>query len=288
MKSKLTQRIVFGYYKSKIAVLSKISARKAAAIAFELFCTPFSSRQKRIAPEIFSDAEKASVQLDGLTIRGFIWKNAHSNGKKILICHGFDSCSYKFEQYVKDLLDEGFEVAAFDAPAHGISDGKQITALLYYKTILLLENTYGPFYGIISHSFGGLATSLAVEQMNGSAVEKIVLIAPATESTTAINHFNKLLDISEKVKKEINQLIYRVNAQPLEWYSITRSIQQASANVLWIHDDGDRICPYKDTKAIRDMALPNIKFITTHKLGHNKIYHDRDVQKRVTDFLKEE
>jgi esterase/lipase len=285
MKLKLTQRIVFGYYKSKIALLSKISPKKAAAVAFELFCTPFSSKRKKIMPEVFKKAEKASVSIDGLTVRGFTWQNEKPNGKKILICHGFDSCSYKFEQYVTDLLSKGFDVAAFDAPAHGISDGTQITALIYYKTIVLLEHTFGPFYGIISHSFGGLAVSLAAEHLNGTSNKKLVLIAPATESVSAMNHFNKLLDVPERVAKEMNALIYSINAKPLDWYSITRSIQHANASVLWIHDDGDRICPYKDTKAIRDMALPNIQFITTHKLGHNKIYHDHDVQKKITEFL---
>jgi alpha-beta hydrolase superfamily lysophospholipase len=66
-----------------------------------LFCTPYSGKPKRKAPAIFHNAQKLSIQLDNLTIRGWQWQPEKQNGKNILIIHGFDSCSYKFDKYIK-------------------------------------------------------------------------------------------------------------------------------------------------------------------------------------------
>ncbi len=82
-----------------------------------------------------------------------------ANGQKILIAHGFSSYSYKFEKYVQPLLKDGFEVVAFDAPAHGLSEGKMINALIYKRFLQLLEEKHGPINGFIAHSLGGLAVA---------------------------------------------------------------------------------------------------------------------------------
>ena len=91
-----------------------------------------------------------------------------------MIVHGFRSYSYKFEKYILALKKEGFEVVAFDAPAHGTSDGKLINAYIYKQSLDHIEKAHGPFYGIMGHSLGGLAASLAFEGFSGR--ENIPLI----------------------------------------------------------------------------------------------------------------
>src|SRR5687767_3257145 len=112
MKLKLAQRIAIGYYKTKFKVLSLISSRRAAQSVFKLFCTPYSGKPKRKAPSIFREAEKISFLLNNREVNGWKWKPEEFNGKRILIVHGFDSCSYKFDRYIVPLNREGFEVFA--------------------------------------------------------------------------------------------------------------------------------------------------------------------------------
>src|SRR5688500_12901437 len=102
---KLAQRIVIGYYTNKFRLLSLVSARAAAKSAFDLFCTPYTRRRNLKAPKIFAAAEKISFRSGEFMINGFRWlPKENSNGKKALICHGFDSYSYKFDRYVGPLL----------------------------------------------------------------------------------------------------------------------------------------------------------------------------------------
>jgi len=133
MKLNFKQKIAVGFYKTKFKAYALVSKEKAVEKVFELFCTPYSGKPKRKAPPAFHHAEKTNVLINELTINGWHWKPSRSNGKKILIVHGFDSYSYKFEKYVLLLQQSGFEVLAFDAPGHGTSDGKFLNVLLYKK-----------------------------------------------------------------------------------------------------------------------------------------------------------
>lgn len=286
MKMKLKQRFVIGYYKTKFKTLAGLSPEIAAQSAFRLFCTPYSGKSKMKAPAIFHKANKLSFIIDGITVRGFQWPQNNKSAKTILICHGFDSSTYRFEKYVQQLFNEGFNVIAFDAPGHGVSDGKMINSLLYRNTILQIEKLYGPIYGIIAHSLGGLAAALAAEQLNDNN-KKFVLIAPATEASTAIDNFFKVIPVNDKTIKAFENIIENLSGNPVSWFSITRVLQTVSPKVLWVHDEDDLVCPYADTKKIQEKKLHHIQFLITKDLGHSKIYRDTKVQKAIVNFMCE-
>ena len=262
-----------------------ISPRKAAEIAYQLFCTPYTGKPKIKAPPVFHKAEKLAFEMDGLTIRGFRWQADHPNGKKILIVHGFSSYSYKFEKYISPLKKEGFEVLAFDAPAHGTSDGKFINATIYKNTLLRIEALYGPLYGIMGHSLGGLAAALAFEQMPDRENRKLVLVAPATETDRAISNFFKLIPVDEKTKHAFLQLISELTEYPISYYSVSRVVKSINSPVLWVHDKQDTICTFDDVKPMLAMDLPHVQFFITVQLGHSKVYKDNKVCSGIVHFF---
>lgn len=281
---KLIQRIVLTYYRIKLRAIELAFPSKAAQAAFELFCTPYSKRKIYEEPPVFKQAEKLSFSFQNHKIHGFRWRPQSYNGNKILICHGFDSNSYKFARYIEPLLSNGFEVLAFDAPAHGLSTGKTITALLYSDMILQAHSDYGPFYGIIAHSFGGIAAALALEKLKDNPLKKLVLIAPATETTRSLNDFCRYLYISEKLKQGLEKLIVQIGGQPSSWYSVARIIQSITIPTLWVHDKGDRITPYEDMKFLTELNLPSVKFIITEGLGHS-LYKEDNIARQVIAFI---
>lgn len=283
---KLTQRIVLKYFKIKIKALELVSPSQAAKTAFELFCTPYSKQRVYVIPAVFEQAEKLSFIFQDYKIYGFHWKPAVSNKLKILICHGFDSNSSKFERYVGPLLNAGFEVFAFDAPAHGLSSGKTINALLYSEMIEEVNEIYGPFDGVIAHSFGGIAVALAIERLHNHLVKRLVLVAPATETTRSLNDFCRFLNIGEKLKKGLERLILQVDGKPSAWYSVARIIQSLTMPILWIHDKYDRITPYEDMEALTTSGLPHVKFIITEGLGHS-LYREENIANHIINFINE-
>ena len=285
---KIKQSFITFYNKERLRLIGIVSTRKAAAKAWRLMCTPFNGKNISRTPPLFDSATPVEIAVKKMTVKGFHFtpeKNTQQD-KKILICHGFDSSSYRFAKYVTSFLKAGFQVFAFDAPGHGFSDGKTINAFIYRDTILEIESLFGPFYGIMAHSLGALAASLAAETL-GNPDKKIVLIAPATEVRTIFANFFKMVPLTKKTRKAFDELILEKSGNSTEWFSVSRAIQNIPSQLLWIHDTDDKMCPYEDTLSIRQKALPNVTFITTTGLGHTRIYISHDVQESILNFFTE-
>lgn len=286
MKMKLAQRLAVRYHIARIKALGMVSPRKAAEKAFELFCTPLPVRKSKHVPAVFDKAEKISFVYQDMTIRGFRWAPEQGNGRKILVLHGFSSYAYKFDKYVTPLLKSGSEVLIFDAPAHGMSDGKLINALIYRNVILEAEKVFGPFFALIGHSLGGLAASLAFERLPDHLNRKLVLIAPATETTTAIENFFAVIPVSPDVREKFVGMIKELSGEDVPYFSVSRVTRTIHAEVLWIHDTHDTICPVKDVQPVIKESPEHIHFMITEKLGHSGIYKDQKVVRAVVEFLK--
>jgi pimeloyl-ACP methyl ester carboxylesterase len=276
-----TQQMMLAFFKTKIRLASIASVRWGAQIAFDMFSTPY-RKSKKPKPAIFKKAENIKLNVNGCLINGYKWN--HDAKKQLLILHGFESRAYKFDMYIAPLLKLGWGITAMDAKAHGKSEGKQIILPDYVSMIETLENQYGKFNGYLAHSFGGIAVSLHLEKSPNSAA-KLVLIAPATETETAIGLFSKIVGLSEEVRTTIDDLVLDRSGKPTSFYSIKRIVPNLSNKVLWVHDQNDKITPLKDVQPLIDQNPDHVTFIITNGLGHSRIYKDEKVIDKVVDFL---
>jgi pimeloyl-ACP methyl ester carboxylesterase len=280
---KIKQILAIQYIRAKFKVLALVSNRKAAEKAFELFCTPL-QKSKKSAPGVFSLAKSLKFTLNGLTIKGYCWNKGQT--KKVLILHGFSSSAYNFQAYVLPLVEKGYEVLAFDAPAHGNSGGKTINVVQYREMIELIIKEHGPIASFISHSFGGIAICLAMEKTVHDEHTKIVLIAPATETISAIDAAFTMLQINKQaIRQEFDSIIIERSGHAPKWFSIRRAMNHIKAKVLWIHDEDDTVTPLKDALKVRDDKHPNVEFLITSGLGHRNIYRSSSIKKKIFEFL---
>ena len=281
---KLRQKLAVTYLRTRFRVLTAVSKNRAAAKAFELFCTPQSRTLKKNLPAVFKDAEKLNFRFQNHSISGFRWN--YGAGRKAMIIHGFESSVVNFEKYVNPLIAKGYEVLAFDAPAHGLSSGTKINAPLYRDLIKHVHREFGPLQSFVAHSFGGLAVCMALAEISHDHQSRLALIAPATETRTAIEQFFHFLQLSDEgVRKKFEEIIATQSGHPISWFSIPRTLKKIKAQILWLHDKDDKITPLSDVLRVKDENYLNIQFIITRGLGHRKIYKDAKIGKTIVNFL---
>jgi pimeloyl-ACP methyl ester carboxylesterase len=277
----LLQRLGIAYIQTKINVITLISKRKAAETAFQLFCTPV---VQILQNAVLQNAEPLQFDFNNNIIKGHRFN--HPQPKKVLILHGFSSAASKFNHYVAPLTARGYEVLLFDAPAHGSSGGTTTNAVEYSEMIKKVLELYGPVNSFIAHSFGGLAVSLALEAVPHPTNTQLVLIAPATETTSAIEGAFKLLNIKDpQVRKEFDQIVYEKSGHTPEWFSVRRAVKNIQAQILWLHDEEDAVTPYTDALKVKEDKNPHLQFVVTKGLGHQKIYRDTVVKNTIINFL---
>jgi predicted alpha/beta hydrolase family esterase len=279
---KLAQKIAIGYIRARLNMMAVISPAKAAEQAFRLFGTP-QYKSGKSAPEIFKTSERLVFKLCGKKVTGFRWN--HPQPRKLLILHGFESSCYNFDHFISLAIKQGYEVLAFDAPAHGQSEGKTISLPDYVEMIRKIVELYGPVIAFIGHSFGGLAIAHYLETVKHDHQTKSVLIAPATETTTALDSFFRFLQLNDRVRKEFEVLIHKRSGVWPEHFSIRRAMKHIRASILWVHDEDDLVTPISDVLKVKELGYPNIEFMFTKGLGHRKIYRDTEVKKKVFSFL---
>jgi esterase/lipase len=278
----MRQKIALGYVRTKFKILSALSTKIAAEKAFQLFCTP-QYRNKKNLPPVFEKAEKINFHFEGYKIQGYRWN--HPQEKKLLILHGYESSVINFDRYIKPLTKAGFEVLAFDAPAHGRSSGRQINAVLYKNFVKHIQKEYGVIRNFIAHSFGGLALSLALEEMEHGEDTKIVLVAPAVETVTAINSFFKFLRLEKGLRNHFDSIITKIGGYPPEWFSIARIAKHIKAQVLWLQDKDDQMTPLSDVELIIKENYSNFSFLISEGLGHRRIYRDNNSHRAIIRFF---
>ena len=276
------KKLAFALIRAKLNSLAIINRKKAGEEAFKLFSTPPYRHKKK--SELFLSAEILQLKLNQTLVKGYRFN--HPREKKVMILHGFTSSSQNFEKYIKPLMQKGYEILAFDAPAHGVSEGKTVNAVEYSEMILEVIREYGPIDAFIAHSFGGLAVCLAMEKIKHGPETKIVLIAPATETTTAIISAFKILGLKNPIlKKGLEDTILAKSSKNAEWYSIRRAMHNIKATVLWCHDEDDDTTPLSDALKVKEDGHKNITFRISNGLGHRKIYRDEAVKKEIFEFL---
>jgi len=284
------QKLALWYLRVKLHILALAAPRAAAKKAFTLFCTPRRKPAKKL-PALFEKGEKLSFRLADHIVRGHRWLPQQASSgilKKAMIVHGFESSSGNFEQYAGALLKKGYEVLAFDAPAHGMSGGRRITLPLYVDMIRTVHGQYGPIHAFMGHSLGALALALFMESVPHDDDTRIVLIAPAVEASFAVDMFFRVLKLNDEVRAAFEAHQFSLSGIPISWFSLRRTLAGIRAAILWVQDEDDTITPLKDALPVIEEGRPNIRFVITRGLGHRKIYRDGKVMQQVVAFLSDD
>lgn len=285
-KSGFSERIYLQYLRTKFSTIGSLSPYMAGKLAFNLFCTPYPKYKKTKAPAIFHQAKQIQISIPkGATIKGYEWTPVNANGKTVLICHGYASYFYKFEKYIQPLLNNGFRVIGFDAPAHGQSEGKYINVIIYKEAIEHIIQNCGPIDHFIGHSLGGITLAMIAEEMPNPLQHKFVLIAPATRTTTTLANYFNMMHFSEPVKNAFYKELSKLTDKPITYFEADRAVANYKGPLLWVHDQGDRVCPYQDLVNFKEKASENIKFLITSGLGHNKVYKTSEIIAQIVAFL---
>ena len=284
----LIRTIALFYFQKKYQIYALFSLNWAAQKAYIRFISPFAKSKKSLVVPLFQNTERLTRSFKNLKINGYKWNG--TNGKTALLVHGFEGDSGSLSSYVEPLLAHNYTVLAFDAPAHGLSEGTQCEIYDYADLIQNVLEEYPNTDVVIAHSFGCACSAFAFERLGKLDLPiKFVMIAAAVEAGSALKRFWKALEITPDLQKKMTEIVSAREGHSIEWYSIRRILNETKLplSTLLIHDRDDEITPYIDAEKLANDNLPNVTFIATNGLGHNQIYKEESVQKMVFDFIFE-
>jgi len=247
---------------------------------YKLFNTPQKHIPRAYDSELISHATQLTIDFMDYKIHGYQWGNGTN---LVLLAHGWNSHPLAFRRIIKALLASGKTVLAFDAPAHGLSSGKYMNAIVYTKFLHQVMLEYKPTQ-VIGHSMGG-SCLLFVLSMNKLRVEKAIIISSPPDYTCVVYDFLALFNLSPRA---LAMFMAKLNAEIgccLEDFSVEQCDPYFDQVGLRIHDKNDRSIPYSEGERLQQQ-WHGVESYITHGLGHNGVLKDKKVVDKIIDYLK--
>ncbi len=258
-----------------------ISPQLAGRVAYKLWFTPTRFPTPASEQAVLESAEIDYHEINSRTIATYRWGQT---GPTVLLVHGWSGRGTQLGAFVEPLINAGYRVLSFDGPAHGRSTGKQTNLYEFADVILALNDRYGPFESVITHSFGGPCLAEAMRQ--GLNTSSVISISPPARVASLVEKFADTLSIPDRALKDfLRRLEDAFGKNIFEHASMQNSVRELGLPALVIHDENDTDVPWRDGQAVAQ-AWKNASFIKTTKLGHRRILRDLPTIETAVDFIK--
>ncbi len=269
--------VIIGKY---IQFLFFFRPEKALHKAYILFSTP---RKGKVLPEqvfFLEEAEDEVILFENIHIQTYRWS---SMGETILLVHGWESNTHRWKNLIQKLHEKGYNIIAFDAPAHGNSSGKILNVPLYTKCLQKIVELYRPNH-ILGHSVGGMTTIFHQYTYPNKEIEKLIILAPPSDLCRIMKGYQDILSLSSKFMEALNLYFKEKHGFYFEEFSASIFSKKLNKKGLLIHDKNDTIAPYSEAEAI-SKNWNGVQFISTENYGHSLFYDE--VDNMIIDFLKD-
>jgi predicted alpha/beta hydrolase family esterase len=267
-----------------VRAVFRLAARVApgwsAAAACRLFFSPPRPSRRAEQTEWLDRGRRFELETPGGSLVGWVW----GAGEPVLLLHGWGGHAGQLTPYVEPLVEAGYQPVALDLPAHGEALGSQTSVRHLAEAILRAGERFGPFAGLVAHSFGGAATTLALDA--GLVARRLVFVAPPARFETFTERFIAGLGFDEAAASRFRRRAEDWVGLRFDEIEARRLARHQDAPLLVVHDRHDDEVLFEEGSELA-RCWPGARLIATEGLGHYRILRDREVVAATVGFLAE-
>jgi pimeloyl-ACP methyl ester carboxylesterase len=176
---------------------------------------------------------------------------------------------------------------AADLPGHGADDprkSRQTDVAACARLLLHLDQRFGPLAGLVGHSFGVVASSLACRE--GLRLRRFVGIGTPAFGDRMLDAFCRHMRMPAPVERALHRrMAKRLGEDFLSRMSAAENARFCHCTALILHDAQDRAVSAEAGEAVAEAWAGGAEFRKTTGLGHFRILRDADVIAEVARFI---
>jgi pimeloyl-ACP methyl ester carboxylesterase len=248
------------------------------------FLTPprpgrLTSRESQLLAEAWTGTLRVAPGIENAVedIHYYRWG---SSGKRILLVHGWGGRASQYFSFIPQLVDAGYEVVAYDAPAHGASGGLLASGPAFANAALRVVETTGPIHGAVAHSLGCPATVIAMRK--GLALRRAVFLAPLAFIFPLLENFARERGLPDVARERLSSLF--LAKYPPDILSVPIMARSMTAGLLVFHDQADTDVPFAHSEAIT-AAWSEARLNPLANAGHWRLLRMKEVLEATIAFL---
>lgn len=262
--------------------LGLLFPKKATQLAYQIFSKPrIGKLDSNNLPKLLKETKHEILEYKHHKIQTYTWPG---NANSILLVHGWESNSMRWKKLLPYLKKTGSTIIAIDAPAHGLSSGKEFNAILYSEFIEVVVNKFQP-NAIIGHSVGGMASYFYQYKHQNPAIEKLVLLGAPSSLRVIFKNYVSLLSLNSRMTKALENYFIQKFKFQLDDFSGEEFCKKIQTKGIVAHDVNDKIVAYAEGEKI-GKSYANAKFIITNGFGHS--LHKDDLYTEIAHFISQE
>lgn len=249
-----------------LQLYGRVSPQKAGRLVNRMAFRP-SRLPVPIRYEHLLDSTDSYTQLKhGIdTIPVYSW----GQGPVILGVHGWSGAGIQFGAWVNPLVEAGYRVVLFDAPAHGRAQGERTDLFEMAEVTARVAASVGSIYGILSHSVGCIGAARAIA--DGLKADYLAMLAPPTGLGAVMDNLGRQLGLSREVLGVHLQLMEERFGksvwEQMDLEALARSLSQRG--LIVIDNDDTSISPEGSQRVYNNWK--NARVLRTRGLGHHQL-----------------
>lgn len=264
-------------------ILDRLSPTLAARKMYTVMTNPRVRKLRDFEEQVLNQASHERIAFKGFEIQTYRWGD--TEGKTALMVHGWEGQAGNFGSIIPELVNRGYQVVAYDAPAHGRSSkGKTNMFDIPDLTGIFLKQ-YEPKL-VISHSFGSVVTAMSLKKQPQVQVKDWVMITTPYIYINYIKGVTNFFDLSQKTFHKLIKLVEESLGEPIEnlnmatYCSSLENVEQATI----IHSVKDKVIPIDSARKTK-AGFAKSQLIELDNLGHYGILWSDQTKNIIQDLI---
>ncbi|WP_063252526.1 alpha/beta hydrolase [Neobacillus niacini] len=257
-------------------------------------------QQKEIA-ELMKWTEQQQFEIvqiksyDGLTLKARFLKNPNSNGKVVILAHGYKGSSEQMPGITKDYYDMGYDILKPDARGHGMSEGNYIGYGWHDRkdyvdwVDFLIEEKKEDTIFLHGFSMGAATVLMTSGEKLPKEVKGIIANSGYTTVKAELSHQLKYLyKLPAFPLMEVTSVVTKIRAgYSFEEASALEGVKKNTLPLFIIHGDQDELVPTKMATEIYDAASSKKDLWIVKGAGHTEAYTvaEEEYKSKLQNFL---
>lgn len=263
-------------------VLCRVAPGVAAHLAYALLSKPPRGVEKPWQSALRRRACCSRLAFGGGDLAVYEW----GRGPIVLLVHGWGAHALHMGRLIDPLVDAGYRVVAFDAPAHGRSHGRHTDLIEYAAAVAAVAERLGSVHTLVAHSFGA-SMALFAQRDWGLACSRQIYISSFDHCKWFTEAFAHYLGLQPGVIEQARRMMVERHSGRLDWngLSVVEMLRRTKQPTLIVHDQDDEEIPFQHSLSLLE-AAPHAQFHATRLLGHHRLLGSREVIDRVVGFVQ--
>ncbi|MBO6850505.1 MAG: alpha/beta fold hydrolase [Marinobacter sp.] len=249
-----------------LQLYARVSPEKAGRLVHHMSLKP-SRLPMPSRYEYLLDCADSHTQLHhgSNTIPMYSW----GQGPVVLGMHGWAGAGIQYGAWVSPLVESGYRVVLFDAPAHGRAQGDSTNLFDMAEVILKVAASVGQVHGILAHSMGCIAVARAIA--DGLQPNYLAMLAPPVSLSAVMRGLGRQLGLSPQVLgvhlRLMEERFGHSVWEQLDLEALSPSLTQRG--LIVIDDDDNSISPQESERIYHNWE--NATLLRTQGLGHHRL-----------------